>query len=57
MTDLAAEFRAMYLAHCEDCERAGLPMPTPEEWVDLLDDELRERMPLKWHEYYKREWN
>ena len=46
MTDLAAEFRAMYLAHCEDCERAGLPMPTPEEWVDLVDGELRERMRL-----------
>ncbi|MFO1306620.1 MAG: hypothetical protein U1F54_23090 [Burkholderiales bacterium] len=42
MTDLAAHFRAMYLAHCEDCERAGLPMPTPEEWVNLVDESVRD---------------
>jgi hypothetical protein len=32
----------MYLAHCAACERGGIPAPTAEEWVDLLDEHLRQ---------------
>lgn len=42
MTDPASQFRAMYLQHCEACARAGVPAPTPEEWVELLDERIRE---------------
>ncbi len=41
MSDPAAEFRAMYLAFCEECERLGLKRPTPEEWVARLDELIR----------------
>ena len=35
--DPAAEFRAMFVAHCEACERAGSPVPTVDEWVEIVD--------------------
>lgn len=38
MPDPAAEFRALYLAHCEACRQAGIPEPTPEEWVQRIDE-------------------
>jgi len=43
MTDPAAEFHAMYLAFCADCRRAGLPVPTADEWLDALDDHIQQR--------------
>lgn len=40
--DIPALIRAMYVAHCAECERAGVRAPTPEEWTDLVDAELRD---------------
>lgn len=37
-TDGAARFHAMYVAMCEACKRAGLPQPTPEQWVGLIEN-------------------
>jgi len=44
VTDPAAEFRIMYLAMCDACVRAGIPAPTPDEWVDRLDEMIVEAM-------------
>lgn len=38
------EIRAMYLAHCEACRQAGIPVPTVDEWVETLDRHVRERI-------------
>ena len=40
-TDLARVFRDMYLKHCADCA-VGVPVPTPEEWVEVVDWCLQE---------------
>ena len=38
--DYAAAFRAMYLAHREACAAAFVTPPTPDDWVQLMDELL-----------------
>lgn len=40
--DPAREVHALYLAFWEDCKHAGIPALTPEEWVNSLEDKIRE---------------
>jgi hypothetical protein len=56
MTDRAVELHAMYLAHCKNCERAGVAAPSPEEWVALLDEHLYDASrDSEWREQHKRD--
>jgi len=47
MPDPATAFRDMYLAMCDACARAGIPPPTPEEWVDRLDETVRDAQTIR----------
>ena len=49
-SDPALEIRRMYLAHCDACKKAGIPVPTVDEWVDTLDRHVRERNELQGEE-------
>lgn len=40
--DAAAQAHAMYLAHCAACERAGVPAPSPAQWVEAIDRMIRD---------------
>lgn len=35
--DFAVRLHTMYVETCEACERNGVPAPTPEEWIDLIE--------------------
>jgi len=41
--DNAALVRKLYEDHCAVCAAAGVNAPTPEGWVDLIEDMLRVR--------------
>lgn len=36
----AREFHARYLGFCDDCIRAGIPPPAPEQWVEIIEAEV-----------------
>lgn len=42
--DPAVEFRAMYLAHCEACRKAGIPVPTIDDWIARIEERIAEGM-------------
>jgi len=44
MADGAEFFRDLYRAHADACRVAGVPAPTPQEWVDLANRQIREAL-------------
>ncbi len=40
--DAATEFQRMYVAMSDACRRVGIPAPTPEQWMERLDEMIAE---------------